>query len=162
MAVEFEKYQDILDEFGEHAGGVLLAPWGEAARVFSPRSERPMLDHLGGLCRWTLWGAQAHKIDFDAQARYFSLGSPESLSVSQKERKGALFIDLQRCPGMCLRALWGGYFSMRPTSGDFGQREGYRPYISGWHCGSSRRMSRCNAGKSPRWDNTGNRALCLW
>ena len=37
MAVELEKYQDILDELGEHAGEVLRAAWGEAARVFSPR-----------------------------------------------------------------------------------------------------------------------------
>ena len=37
MAVELEKYQDILDEIGEHASEVLRASWGEAARVFSPR-----------------------------------------------------------------------------------------------------------------------------
>uniref|UniRef100_E6PLT6 Rubisco activation protein CbbO n=1 Tax=mine drainage metagenome TaxID=410659 RepID=E6PLT6_9ZZZZ len=238
MAVELEKYQDILDELGEHAGEVLRASWGEAARVFSPRglentylqgatglkslgrgtdlvvsfiqnapavarelgedavSEllaaaikmysktsatviaaifstspvaaarlgdpelfrgylhlldtllaqaprgvRPMLDHLstllgqltlGGLRRWALWGAQAHKTNFDAQAKYFALESPESIGVLQKERKGTLFIDVQRRIGMYLRALWGRDFFMRPTSGDFEQREGYRPSIEGY------------------------------
>ncbi|TCV89589.1 nitric oxide reductase activation protein NorD [Sulfurirhabdus autotrophica] len=238
MSVELEKYQDILDELGEHAGEVLRASWGEAARVFSPRGLenyylqgatglkslgrgtdlvvtfiqnapavarelgedsvsdllaaaikmysktsasviaaifatspvaaarlgdpelfrgflhlldtllaqaprgiRPMLDHLstllgqltlGGLRRWALWGAQAHKTNFDGQLKYFSLESPESIGVLQKERKGTLFIDVQRRIGMYMRALWGRDFFMRPTSGDFEQREGYRPSIDGY------------------------------
>ncbi|MFA5170818.1 MAG: nitric oxide reductase activation protein NorD [Sulfuriferula sp.] len=238
MAVELEKYQDILDELGEHAGEVLRASWGEAARVFSPRGletyylqgatglkslgrgtdlvvsfiqsapavarelgedavsdllaaaikmysktsasviasifstspvaaarlgdaelfrgylhlldtllaqaprgVRPMLDHLstllgqltlGGLRRWALWGAQAHKTNFDGQLKYFSLESPESIGVLQKERKGTLFIDVQRRIGMYLRALWARDFFMRPTSGDFEKREGYRPSIEGY------------------------------
>ena len=238
MAIELEKYQDILDELGEHAGGVLRASWGEAARVFSPRGlenyylqgatglkslgrgtdlvvsfiqsapavarelgedavsdllaaaikmysktsatviasifstspvaaarlgdpelfrgylhlldtllaqaprgVRPMLDHLntllgqltlGGLRRWALWGAQAHKTNFDAQAKFFALESLESIGVLQRESKGTLFIDVQRRIGMYLRALWGRDFFMRPTSGDFEQREGYRPSIEGY------------------------------
>lgn len=238
MAVELEKYQDILDELGEHAGEVLRASWGEAARVFSsrgiekyylqgaaglkslgrgtdlvvsfiqsapavarelgedavsdmlgttikmysktsasviaaifstspvaatrlgdaelfrgylhlldtllaqaPRGLKPMLDHLdvllgqltlGGLRRWALWGAQAHKTNFEGQLKYFSLESPESVGVLQKERKGTLFIDVQRRMGMYLRALWGRDFFMRPTSGDFEKREGYQPYIDGY------------------------------
>jgi len=237
MAVELEKYQDILDELGDHAGEVLRASWTEAARVFTPRGleaylhgakslkslgrgtdlvvsfiqsapavaheigedavidllstaikmysktsatvislifssspvaasrlgdlelsrsylhlldtllaqaprgVRPMLDQLGtllgqltlgGLRRWALWGAHAHKTDFEAQQLYFSLQSPESMGVLQKERKGTLFIDVQRRIGMYLRALWARDFYMRPTSGDFELREGYRPYIEGF------------------------------
>jgi nitric oxide reductase NorD protein len=37
MAVELDRYQDVLDELGEHAHEVLRASWDEAARVFSPR-----------------------------------------------------------------------------------------------------------------------------
>lgn len=238
MTIELDKYQDILDELGEHAGEVLRASWGEAARVFSPRGlenyylqgatglkslgrgtdlvmsflesapavarelgedavsdllaaaikmysktsatvitliiasspvaaarlgdpelfrgylhlldtllaqaprgVRPMLEHLGtllgqltlgGLRRWALWGAQAHKNNFDDQLKYFSLESPESVGVLQRERKGTLFIDVQRRIGMYLRALWGRDFFMRPTSGDFERREGYRPSIEGY------------------------------
>ena len=238
MAVELEKYQDILDELGDHAGEILRASWGEAARVFSsrgienyyldgaiglkslgrgtdlvvsfiqsapavarelgedavsdmlgatikmyfktsasviatifstspvaaarlgdpelfrgylllldtllaqaPRGLKPMLDHLdvllgqltlGGLRRWALWGAQAHKTNFEGQLKYFSLESPESVGVLQKERKGTLFIDVQRRIGMYLRALWARDFFMRPTSGDFEKREGYQPYIDGY------------------------------
>ena len=50
----------------------------------------------------------------------------------QKERKGTLLIDVQRRIGMYMRALWGRDFFMRPTSGDFEQREGYRPSIEGY------------------------------
>jgi len=238
LSVDLEKHQDILDELGEHAGEILRASWGEAARVFSsrgivkvylegatgllslgrgtdlvvsflqsapavarelgedsvsdmlaatikmysktsasvvaaifssspvaaarlgdaelfraylhlldtllakaPRGLRPMLDHLdvllgqltlGGLRRWALWGAQAHKTNFEGQLKYFSLESPDSVGVLQKERKGTLFIDVQRRIGMYLRALWARDFFMRPTSGDFEKREGYQPYIDGY------------------------------
>jgi hypothetical protein len=104
----------------------------------APRGVRPMLDKLdvllgqltlGGLRRWALWGTHAHRTDYEAQVRYFGLESKESLAVLQKERKGTLFIDVQRRINMYLRALWGRDFFMKPTSGDFETREGYRPYI---------------------------------
>ncbi|NDU93035.1 MAG: VWA domain-containing protein, partial [Ferrovum sp.] len=49
MAIELEKYQDILDELGEHASEVLRASWGEAARVFSPRGLEAYLHGATGL-----------------------------------------------------------------------------------------------------------------
>lgn len=107
----------------------------------APRGVRPMLEQLeplleqltlGGLRRWALWGAQAHRVDFSAQERYFSLASPDALSVLQQERKGTLFIDVQRRIGMYLRALWGRDFFMRPTSTDYEARDGGRPFIENW------------------------------
>ncbi|MEW6038920.1 MAG: nitric oxide reductase activation protein NorD [Pseudomonadota bacterium] len=104
----------------------------------APRGLRPMLDKLdqllgqltlGGLRRWALWGAQAHRTDFPGQVRYFGLESKESQAVLQRERKGTLFVDVQRRLNLYLRALWGRDFFMRPTSGDYETREGYRPYI---------------------------------
>ena len=103
-----------------------------------PRGVRPMLDKLevlfqhltlGGLRRWALWGANAHRTNFDEQIRYFNLESKESLAILQKERKGTLLVDVQRRINMYLRALWARDFFMRPTSGDFESRQGYRPYI---------------------------------
>jgi nitric oxide reductase NorD protein len=105
----------------------------------APRGVRPMLDKLevlfqhltlGGLRRWALWGAHAHRTNYEEQIRYFSLESKESLAMLQKERKGTLLIDVQRRINMYLRALWARDFFMRPTSGDFEAREGYRPYIA--------------------------------
>ena len=103
-----------------------------------PRGLRPMLENLetllgqltlGGLRRWATWGAHAHRINFEEQVAYFSLKSKESIAMLQKERKGTLFVDVQRRINMYLRALWGRDFFMRPTSGDFESREGYKPFI---------------------------------
>ena len=104
----------------------------------APRGVRPLLENLellfsqltlGGLRRWALWGAHAHRTNYPEQASYFSLQSKESLAMLQKERKGTLFIDVQRRINMYLRALWARDFFMKPTSGDFETREGYRPFI---------------------------------
>jgi nitric oxide reductase activation protein len=104
----------------------------------APRGVRPMLENLealfnqltlGGLRRWALWGAHAHRTNYPEQANYFSLQSKESQAMLQKERKGTLFVDVQRRINMYLRALWARDFFMRPTSGDFETREGYRPYV---------------------------------
>ena len=103
-----------------------------------PRGLRPMLENLepllaqltlGGLRRWAIWGAHTHKVNFEEQVKYFSLQSKESQAMLQKERKGTLFVDVQRRINMYLRALWARDFFMRPTSGDFESREGYKPYI---------------------------------
>lgn len=104
----------------------------------APRGVRPMLNNierllhqltLGGLRRWALWGAHAHRTNYEEQIRYFGLDSMESLAMLQKERKGTLLVDVQRRINMYLRALWARDFFMRPTSGDFETREGYQPYI---------------------------------
>lgn len=105
----------------------------------APRGVRPMLGKidvllnqmtLGGLRRWAMWGVAAYRGDFAAQADFFGLVSEQSHAVMQKERRGVLFIDVQRRLIMYLRALWGRDFFLRPTSGDFESREGYRPYIA--------------------------------
>jgi len=104
----------------------------------APRGLRPMLENLerllsqltlGGLRRWVQWGAQAYKADFDGQVGYFSLSTPDSLGVLQQQRKGTLFVDVQRRLNIYLRAMWGRDFFLRPTSGDYEVREGLKPYI---------------------------------
>ena len=104
----------------------------------APRGLRPMLENLerllsqltlGGLRRWVMWGAQAYKTDFEGQAKYFALQSSDSLSVLQQERKGTLFVDVQRRLNIYLRAMWGRDFFLRPTSGDYESRDGLKPYI---------------------------------
>jgi nitric oxide reductase NorD protein len=102
----------------------------------APRGLRPMLENLdrllsqltlGGLRRWVMFGAQAYKADFDGQLKYFSLHSADALSVLQAERKGTLFVDVQRRLNIYLRAMWGRDFFLRPTAGDYEQREGLKP-----------------------------------
>ena len=104
----------------------------------APRGVRPMLEQLdtllsqltlGGLRRWALWGAQAYKSDLEGQALYFSLQSEDARAMLQAERKGTLFVDVQRRLLIYLRAIWGRDFFLRPTSGDYERREGLKPYI---------------------------------
>jgi hypothetical protein len=104
----------------------------------APRAIRPFLENLdvllgqltlGGLRRWIAWGISAYRNDFDAQADYFGLNSEQSKAVLQQEQRGVLFVNVQRRLNMYLRSLWGRDFFIRPTSGDFETREGYRPYI---------------------------------
>jgi hypothetical protein len=104
----------------------------------APRGLRPMLENLdrllaeltlGGLRRWVQWGAQAYKTDLDGQAAYFSLKSADALGVLQQERKGTLFVDIQRRLNIYLRAIWNRDFFLRPTAGDYENRDGLRPYI---------------------------------
>jgi len=113
----------------------------------APRGVRPMLENLeklfsqltlGGLRRWALWGAHAHRTNYPEQANYFGLQSKEALAMLQKERKGTLFVDVQRRINMYLRALWARDFFMKPTSGDFETREGYKPYVEGYFLPSAR------------------------
>ena len=101
----------------------------------APRGLRPMLENLdellskltlGGLRRWALWGAQAHARDLDGQMAYFGLQTDSSRTILQKERRGTLFVDNQRKLNYYLRALWARAFFMRPTSGDYENREGYK------------------------------------
>lgn len=104
----------------------------------APRGVRPMLENLdklfsqltlGGLRRWATWGAHAHRTQYEEQILYFGLHSKESLAILQKEKKGTLFVDVQRRINMYLRALWARDFFMKPTSGDFEGREGYKPFV---------------------------------
>jgi len=104
----------------------------------APRAIRPFLENLdvllgqltlGGLRRWIAWGISAYRNDFEAQASYFGLKSEQAKAVLQQEQRGVLFVNVQRRLNMYLRSLWGRDFFIRPTSGDFETREGYRPYI---------------------------------
>ena len=99
------------------------------------RGLRPMLNHidellgkltLSGLRRWANFGAQAYRRDFDNLITYFNLESADSKAMLQKERRGVLFIKVQRKLNFYLRALWGRDFFLRPTGADYTD---FRPYI---------------------------------
>ncbi len=104
-----------------------------AARA--PRGLRPMLEVLDelltkltltGLKRWIDFGAEAYRRDFARQAEYFGLRTEDSKAVLQQERRGTLFIDVQRKINFYLRAFWGRDFFLRPAAAD---HEGFRPFI---------------------------------
>ena len=99
------------------------------------RGLRPMLNHidelldkltLSGLRRWANFGAQAYRRDYNNLTAYFNLESADSKAMLQKERRGVLFIKVQRKLNFYLRALWGRDFFLRPTGADYTD---FRPYI---------------------------------
>ena len=99
------------------------------------RGLRPMLNHvdelldkltLSGFRRWANFGAQAYRRDFANLTKYFNLESADSIAMLQKERRGVLFIKVQRKLNFYLRALWGRDFFLRPTGADYTD---FRPYI---------------------------------
>ena len=99
------------------------------------RGLRPMLNRmdkllslltLSGLRRWANFGAQAYRRDYANLTSYFSLESADSKAMLQKERRGVLFIKVQRKLNFYLRALWGRDFFLRPTGADYTD---FRPYI---------------------------------
>ncbi len=99
------------------------------------RGLRPMLNHidellskltLSGLRRWAFFGAEAYRRDLNSLVAYFDLKTTDSIAVLQKERRGTLFVDIQRKINFYLRALWGRDFFLRPTAAD---HEGFKPYI---------------------------------
>lgn len=99
------------------------------------RGLRPMLNHidellskltLSGLRRWANFGAQAYRRDFNNLTSYFNLESADSRAMLEKERRGVLFVKIQRKINFYLRALWGRDFFLRPTGADYTD---FRPYI---------------------------------
>jgi hypothetical protein len=81
---------------------------------------------LSGLRRWSQFGAKAYRRDFNNLTSYFSLDSSDSRAMLEKERRGVLFIKVQRKLNFYLRALWGRDFFIRPTGADYTD---FRPYI---------------------------------
>ena len=99
------------------------------------RGLRPMLNHmdellskltLSGLRRWANFGAQAYRRDFDNLTSYFNLESADSRAMLERERRGVLFVKVQRKLNFYLRALWGRDFFLRPSGADYTD---FRPYI---------------------------------
>jgi nitric oxide reductase NorD protein len=101
----------------------------------APRGLRPMLNHidellskltLGGLRRWANFGAEAYRRDLGNLVKYFDLATPDSRKVLQKERRGTLFVDVQRKLNFYLRALWARDFFLRPAEAE---HAGFKPFI---------------------------------
>jgi len=99
------------------------------------RGLRPMLMHidgllskltLSGLRRWAQFGAKAYRRDYNNLTSYFSLESADSRAMLEKERRGVLFIKVQRKLNFYLRALWGRDFFIRPTGAEYTD---FRPYV---------------------------------
>ncbi|MGE5466658.1 MAG: nitric oxide reductase activation protein NorD [Ignavibacteria bacterium] len=71
---------------------------------------------MEGLRNWVDYGVRNHAKHPERQAEYFSLESPDSRAVLQRERHGTLFADVERKLDLTLRALWRDSDTLIPYS----------------------------------------------
>jgi hypothetical protein len=106
--------------------------------AIAPQSLEPLFDHLptllehlsiGGLAKWARMGVQIHARDREAQRRYFSLDSADSLAILKLEGEGMLFSQVERRLRLYLRALWGREVQMRPKARRDKNVAAHRPFL---------------------------------
>ena len=81
-----------------------------------------------GLKNWTDYGIRNYASHPERQEEYFRLESADSQAVMQRERHGALFIDIERQLELYLRALWGDSDLLVPYSTAFDELRKPVPY----------------------------------
>lgn len=83
---------------------------------------------LSGLRRWIDYGLQHFLTHPERQKDYFSLQSPDSRAILQRERHGTLLVDHERPLELYLRALWQDGDLLIPYSTAFDQLRKPQPY----------------------------------
>lgn len=83
---------------------------------------------LGGLRHWVDYGVRNHGHHPQRQIEYFSLQSPDSRAVLQRERHGTLLLDHTRQLELYLRALWQDDDLLVPYSTAFDTQRRPMPY----------------------------------
>ena len=73
---------------------------------------------IAGLRNWVDYGIRNYPGHPERQRAYFSLQSPDSRAVMQRERHGTLLIDHERRLDLSLRALWHDSAQLVPYSHD--------------------------------------------
>ena len=92
--------------------------------------ESPSLKSLiEGIYEWANYGLRYFQDHPERQEEYFSLSTADSKAVFQRQRKGALFTDLERPINLFQQALWKTDFMYAPYSPDFEKLEHFHPYL---------------------------------
>ncbi len=86
------------------------------------------LDYKGAYA-WVDYGLRYFKRHPDQQEAFFSLSTSDSRAVFQRQRKGLLFIDVERKLYLLQKSLWGKDYVYAPYSSDFERLQFFRPYI---------------------------------
>jgi len=86
------------------------------------------LDYKGAY-EWVDYGMRYFKRHPDQQEAFFSLSTSDSRAVFQRQRRGLLFIDIERQLYLLQKSLWGKDYIYAPYSSDFERLQFFRPYI---------------------------------
>ncbi len=84
---------------------------------------------LAGLKRWIDDGIRLYGDHPDKQRAYFTLNSPDSRAILQREREGTLFADVERRLSLTLAALWQDDSILAPYSTAFTEVR-LHPYLA--------------------------------
>lgn len=84
---------------------------------------------LGGLANWVDYGVRNYPHHPEQQRDYFSLQSPDSRAVLQRERHGTLLVDHTRQLDLYLRGLWQDAAPLIPYATAFDQVPQPVPYF---------------------------------
>ncbi|MBL6932206.1 MAG: VWA domain-containing protein [Rhodospirillales bacterium] len=84
---------------------------------------------LKGLSNWIDYGIRAYGNHPQRQQDYFSLQSPDSRAVLQRERHGTLFTDHERNLDLYMKALWDEKTHFVPYSTGFDDLRKPKPYF---------------------------------
>ncbi len=82
-----------------------------------------------GIYEWVNYGLRYFEDHPERQEEYFSLATADSKAVFQRQRKGALFTDLERSINLFQQALFKTDFMYAPYSPDFEKLEHFAPYL---------------------------------
>ncbi|MBT3276361.1 MAG: VWA domain-containing protein [Candidatus Thioglobus sp.] len=82
-----------------------------------------------GIYEWIDYGLRYFKDHPERQQEFFTLTTPDSKAVFQRQRKGLLFSDIERPINLFQRALWKTDYMYAPYSPDFEKLEHFSPYI---------------------------------
>ena len=82
-----------------------------------------------GIYKWINYGLRYFKTHPEQQEAFFSLSTSDSRAIFQRQRKGVLFVDIERRVNLLQLALWGTDFMYARYSPDFEQLEHFHPYL---------------------------------
>ena len=82
-----------------------------------------------GIYEWVDYGLRYFIEHPERQQEYFSLSTADSKAVFQRQRKGSLFVDVERSINLFQKALWGTDFMYAPYSPNFEKIEHFHPYL---------------------------------
>jgi len=84
---------------------------------------------IGGMRNWVEYGVRNYNHHPERQEEYFALKLADSRAVLQRERRGTLFVDVERQLDLYLRALWQDGDQLVPYSTAFDELRKPIPYF---------------------------------
>ncbi|MBK8579471.1 MAG: VWA domain-containing protein [Candidatus Accumulibacter sp.] len=132
-AAQMQHYLDLALDLMQRTSGSIHGIHQTFASPALPEffGQAPRLLHalsIAGLSKWVEYGIRNYHNHPERQRAYFSLQSPDSRAVLQRERHGTLLVDHERQLDLYLRGLWGDSALLVPYATNLEQSPQSVPY----------------------------------